>query len=331
MANGKSKWSTFLFSVALMISLGATLLGIYALKQTGSWALLDVGAGGLVFALATWGICRQIAAAREQTSERWEQFMATFTDRMEQFSVMLNVISEQQLLSDRGKTVVFRDKDRDALRRAIREEMARGQYDAALVLVNDMETAFGHKQEADVLRHEIEAQQDGVVRRVIGEAIGNIDRACTSEKWDEALWIARETMAHHAGHPMAITLEQHVLDRKNAFKQQLLNRWKDAVARKDIDGSVAVLRQLDMYVSPEEVEQLKDGALEIFKIRIEQLREKFKQSVYEKKWNEVMQLAEDIITDFPTSKLAQEVRGVMEMVRNNNMQPGEAIVVPAGV
>src|SRR5581483_1427236 len=105
-------------------------------------ALLASGVMGLIGVLAAWPITLSIDAARRPTLEHQEQLLTNLTERMEQISVMLNLISEQQLLSDKAKSVAFREKDRDALRRAIPEEMARSDWESALALVNDMEATF---------------------------------------------------------------------------------------------------------------------------------------------------------------------------------------------
>ena len=270
---------------------------------------------GLVLTLLAWAICRQIKSSASQNADRLTEITNLVAERMEQFSVMLNLISEQQLISERAKAVAFRDKDYDALHRAIREEMARGQYDAALLLVNDVENSFGYKQESEQLRAEIAQLRDAAIRRIATEAIAQIDRDCTAERWDQAIELAERLAATYPGHEMTVPLRQQVLQRKDAVKQTLLQRWRDAVALKDIDGSINILRQLDIYVTAEEVSQLRDGALEIFKARIERLREHFKKDVHEKNWADAIQVGQDILADFPTSKLAQEVRDMMDMLQ----------------
>lgn len=279
-----------------------------------------IAASGLVLALLAWAVCRQVESSARRTAGNLTDITNLVSERMEQFSVMLNLISEQQLISERAKAVAFRDKDYEALHRAIREEMARGQYDAALLLVNDVENSFGYKQESQQLRDEIAQLRDAATRRIATEAIAQIDRDCSAEKWDQALGLADRLSTTYPGHEMVVPLRQQVLQRKEAVKQVLLQRWRDAVARKDIDGSIDILRQLDIYVTAEEVSQLRDGALEIFKARIERLRERFKKSVQDKNWADAIEVGQDILADFPTSKLAQEVRDMMDMLQTRKAE-----------
>ena len=103
---------------------------------------------------------------------------------MEQFAVLLNLLSEQQLLSDRAKSVAFREKDRDALRRAIQEEMNKQDWDAAMRLADEIEGEFGYRTEAARFRDEIRQRQQDTVRRQIQEVVAVIDRHTRSEQWN---------------------------------------------------------------------------------------------------------------------------------------------------
>lgn len=315
--DSKRTWGVWpmILILAILLSLTICAWGVYEFSQSrGLWVLLG-GLLAVVMVLCAWTVGLRIGSGSRTLDGAIRQMNSLVAERLEQFSVMLNLISEQQLLSERTKMVAFRDKDRDAVNRAIREELARGQYDAALLLVNDMEAAFGYKQDAEGLRGEIAQLRDENIRRTVAEASVQIDRSCTSEKWDEALELAQQLQATFPDHELTRQLPEQILQRKESVKQQLLARWKDAVARKDIDGSVDILRQLDLYVTAEEVAELKDGALEIFKARIERLRERFKEDVQERKWAEAIQVGEDIVTEFPTSRIAQEVRDMMDTLR----------------
>ena len=63
--------------------------------------------------------------------------------RLEQLVTLMGRISEQQLLSDRARSVAFRDKDREAIRTAINEELLQGEWEAAFALADQFEQAAG--------------------------------------------------------------------------------------------------------------------------------------------------------------------------------------------
>ena len=318
-------FASAVFALALVGAIALAVVGIVVYMQTQVYVPLLAGVLAVIMTLIVYAASCRISAAMEHGFKSWQDFSVIVNERLEQFSVMVNLVSEQQLISERTKSVVFRDKDHEALNRAVREEMGRGQYDAALVLVNDMENTFGYKQEADDLRVEIAQMRDGVTRRAISDAIMQIDRDCSAENWDSALLLVEQTVSNYPGHELTADLPQQILHRKEAIKQQLLQRWRDAVARKDYDQSVEALQALDIYVTAEEVAQLREGALESFKARIEQLRQQFIACVHEKQWVEAQRVGQDILREFPTSKAAQEVRDRMDTLKERAEE-----TIPAG-
>jgi membrane protein implicated in regulation of membrane protease activity len=301
------------FALAALLAVAAIVVGAVLAARFGEWTLLSAGVVGVVALLGLWGVAAQSDSCR--TDEILERYSAAFAERTEQFSVMLNVISEQQLLSDRGKAVAFREKDRDALNRAIREEMASQQWDAALLLVADMETAFGYKEEALKLRAEIAQQREAHERRVLTDARLRIDRECASEKWDDALAEAQRLEQLYPGRELTLNLAQEVAARKEAYKNRLLAGFNDAIARKDDEAAMAILQQLDTYLTSEEVHKIQESARGFLKARIESYREKYATCVREGRWRDAIRIGEDILAGFPTSKLAQEVRDMMETLR----------------
>ena len=91
-------------------------------------------------------------------------------------AILINMISEQQLLSDRAKSIAFRVKDREALRRAISEEVAKQDWEAALVLADEIERGFGYRGEAARVWQEVDQRRREAVQRQINDALGTIDR-----------------------------------------------------------------------------------------------------------------------------------------------------------
>lgn len=312
---------TWVFVLAMLFAVAVLALGAVVGVRQGQWAMLAAGCVSVVAVIVAWAMALQLAIVHGQSQTAWEQFNTTFTERMEQFSVMLNVISEQQLLSDRGKAVAYRDKDREALHRAIREETAGQHYDAAMLLVSDMENAFGYKQEAEQLRAEINQSRDNVIRRIATDARVRIDHACNSEKWDDALAEANRLSTLYPGHELTAGLPDEVQSRKDQFKRHLLDSFRDAIGRKDEESAMALLNQMDMYLTADEVREIRETAKGVLKARIEGYRERYTACVREGKWRDAIRIAEDIIAEFPTSKLAGEVSGMMETLLSRASEP----------
>ena len=305
-----------LYGIALLVALVMVGLGIYLAVENKSWAMLAAGCASLIGVLVTWALTKSIVQNSASDSRRSSDLGTILSERLQQLSVLLNVVSEQQLLSDRAKQVAFRDKDRDALRRAIKEDLSRKDWEAALALVTDMETTFGYKQEAEQYREEINNHRSEVFRRQIQEMIAKIDIHCRQEKWNEALRESEQLHRHYPENEQVQKLPQEIETRRQATKRQLLDAWNEAIARKDVDGSIEILRKLDLYLTHQEAESMQEAARGVFKEKLNQLRAQFTLAVQDKRFPEAVRVGEVITRDFPNSGIAREVRDIMESLRS---------------
>jgi hypothetical protein len=311
-----SRSFALIYGVVLLLALAMAAGGIWlAVQVPHSWVLLAAGGASLIAVLLAWPLATQLRLLYVDNRDRSERALTSINERFEQFSVMLNLISEQQLLSDRAKSVAFREKDSDALRRAIQEEILKQDWEAATSLANEMEKGFGYKQEADRLRNQISEKHNELIRRHITEAMAAIDRYARAEAWPDAFREAQRVAGQFPDSTMAQSLPAEVENRRQAQKKQLIDSWNDATARHDVDGAIEILKRLDMYLTPTEGEAFQETARGIFKEKLNILRTQFAVSVQDHNWNEALRLADVITRDFPNTQMAKEVREMMETLR----------------
>jgi tetratricopeptide (TPR) repeat protein len=308
-----------LFNVAYVLALAIALallgVGLSIAAHGQGHALLAGGVGSLVIVLVTWPLAISLMRTRRATESERGMLTKTVTDRLQEISTLLQLMSEQQLLSDRAKAVAYRGNDREALRRAIREEMNDKDWDAALVLANEMETQFGYTQEAAALRTEINNNRTEVIGRQITETVNLIDQHTRAERWNQALREADQLLHIYPNNEQVKRLPQEIENRRQGHKKQLLDSWKEAVARKDVDGSIEILKKLDLYLTPVEAEAMQETARGIFKEKLNNLKDQFSKSVHEENWNEAIRIGDTIMHDFPNSRIALEVKDTMEALR----------------
>lgn len=301
-----------------LICAATLVLLAFGIKQAATghgWMLFSAGCCTVALVLVTWPLAHALRRNQILAETNEAAVLTTVTDRLQQLAVLLELISEQQLLSDRAKSVAFRDKDRDALRRAIQEEILRQDWEAALVLAGEIETEFGYRQESERFREQINEKRRDAVRRQITDAVMVVDRHIRAEQWGLALKEADRLLGVYPDEPRIQHLPQEIVARRNQQKQRLLDGWKEALARRDTDGSIEILKQLDNYLTPSEAESLQDSARGVFKEKLTHLRDQFAQVVQDHKWAEAVQLGDTIMTDFPNTRIAQEVREKMDVLR----------------
>jgi hypothetical protein len=322
-ADGRNGW---LYALAMLAAIAVVGLGLYLALSGAGWAMLAAGAAGVIAVACAWPIASLLYSAHERNSEAARELRDLMNERLQQICVMMNQLSDQQVLSDRAKSIAYRDKDREALRRAIQEEIAQQDWEAALVLVEDMEAAFGYRQEAERFREEIGQRRQDVVRRQIAEVTATIERHARGEQWPEALNEAQRLAALYPDNEQARRLPQEVEQRRDAHKQRLIDGFRQAIERKDVDGGIELLKQLDSYLSSSEAEAIQGDARALFREKLNALRQQFAEAVHQHRWSEALRIGDEIIRDFPNSGIAREVREKMDALRQRANEPAPAEV-----
>jgi outer membrane protein assembly factor BamD (BamD/ComL family) len=312
------------YAFALLLALATLGVGIYRLARDGGtdWTMLAAGALALVAVAVTWPIAAALGSRAGPAGGAAAD--GAWTAKLDQLATALNRISDQQLLSDRAKHIAYRDKERDALRRAIQEDIARKDWDGAMKLADDIEREFGYKAEADRLRAEIRVKCDECARRELDEGLAAVDKHTRAEQWNNALREAETMLAKFPDNERVRNLPQEIETRRQGHKRQLLESWHEAVARHDVDGSIEILKQLDTYLTPKEAEALQETARGIFREKLNSLGKQFAVSVQEHRWHDALGVGDQIVRDFPNTRIAQEVREKMDVLRKRATEPAHA-------
>jgi hypothetical protein len=318
---------SWMYAIVLFVALAVFGVGIFLAVQDPSrrdWSMLAAGCVSLLLVLTTWPLAIAMTGARDHAVKRGDEVTQELTERLQSMSVVLNEIHESNMLSDRAKAVAYREKDRDALRRAIREDIAKRDWEAALVLADDMERVFGYRQEAMKYRDEINKAQEDVIRRHINEGMAVIDRHCRAEAWSDALREAERMISAFRGDPQVMNLPQDIENRRQTHKNQLTASFQDALNRKDNDGAIEILKKLDLYLTRSEADQMQDTVRNLFKEKIHDLRTQFALAVQDHKWTEAVRIGEAIVRDFPNSGIAREVKDKLDTLRQRAAEPQTA-------
>ena len=100
-------------------------------------------------------------------------------------------------------------------------------------------------------------------------------------------------------------------------KKVLLNSWDDAVKRQLTDRGLEILRELDVYLTPNEALALQEAARDIFRNKLHSLGVRFSLAISGKQWQNAINTGQEIIKDFPNSRMAEEIRERMDILKQN--------------
>ena len=95
----------------------------------------------------------------------------------------------------------------------------------------------------------------------------------------------------------------------------LLNLWDDAVKREATDRSLEILRELDIYLTPNEGLALQEAARDVFRNKLHNIGVQFSIAVSGRKWQKALDAGQQIIREFPNSRMAQEIRERLDALK----------------
>lgn len=291
-------WTTVLFSVLLLMGMAVTGLGLYLALDGQGFEVLALGVLAVVVPASIAPL-----ASRPQSAQADPQVD------------LLRQINDRIHMSELMRRTLDRERDRQALRVAIVADIEKQDYEAALALVDEMAQQFGYVEEAEQYRQQIIDARARKREQSIEEAVRRIDVVCSRYDWplaereiDRLLRLFPED-ARIAGLPRR--LEHAREDHKRELERDFLRASEVGNTEK----AMAMLKELDMYLSPQEAEAYLETARGVISQARENVAVRFRLAVSDRDWVEALQIGEQIIREFPNSKMADEARGMMDVLR----------------
>ncbi len=242
---------------------------------------------------------------------------------------LLGSVAENTRISDAAKALAHRDQESDALRTAIRDDVRNEKWELALNLVDEMERRFGYKEEADRLRDEVDEARNIAIQAKLQEAIEMIESHFQSHQWDRAQGEIDRLLNALPDDAMVLGLQDRMKVLMEEHKQELKLAWEEAVRRSDTDLAIDILKDLDQYLSPAEVQALQSSARDVFKEKLLQRGVQFRFAVTEKRWSDALTIGLELMREFPNTRMANEVREALDTLRERARAAAEPEAVQA--
>lgn len=296
------------------VSTGGVQAGPVGATESMLWVVLVTAElVALMWSIVIYGLVRVVAAGQGATTSLGSRIDRIET-LMDETSRGIRELAELAPLSDRAKRLLHRDREVEALREAIHEDIIRQDYTRAEDLAKTVETELGYGAEAAELRAEIAKSRNATVEEKIDLAIARIDELCNERKWARALRETQRVLRLFPNNPKVAALPDRIMEARNNVKRQLLQAYGEAVRKNDVDSGVKLLQELDTYLTPQEGAALQESARGVFKARLHNLGVQFAICVTDQRWQDAITAGEAIIAEFPNSRFAQEVREKMRLL-----------------
>lgn len=227
----------------------------------------------------------------------------------------LRSLGEQAALSDDARRVLHRSRERTLLRRAIEEDIAAEDWDAALVLSSELADRFGYRQDAEDFRRRIDLSRRAVVDQQLNTAMARVEDLVLHRHWDEALREADRVGRVFPDAPRAQAAPDRVRRELERFKADLERQFLEAAEDERVEEAMDLLKRLDLHLREDEAAPLREVARGVIGKARDNLGAKFKLAVRDKRWVEAATHGERVIAEFPNSKMAAEVRELLDGIR----------------
>ena len=239
------------------------------------------------------------------------------TGALEKISAGLAQINHSTRVSETAKAIAFRDADRLSLRQAVFEKLQMQDFQGAKNIINEIAQRPEYSDLAKDLGDQAEKYRTATAQERTNQMIAHIYKLIDDCQWVRASSQIEELIKASPDSERAKAMRQELLGKKEERKKILLAAWDDAVHQHETDRSLEILKELDHYLTPNEGLALQEAAKDVFKEKLHNLGEQFSLLVTEKQWNSALDIGQQIVEDFPNSKMAEEIRAKMDVLRQN--------------
>ncbi|MFG0243179.1 MAG: hypothetical protein ACF8R9_10380 [Phycisphaerales bacterium JB054] len=300
-------------------AVGAVSLAIFGFR-TESDGILAMGALAIVLVLAVAPISFASASMGGGGGGAPSPDAAAMLAELTKLRSAVNRLQEYQSLSDDARRVLNRARERDLLVRAIEEDIASEDWDAAVVLCNELANRFGYREDAEQFRQRVEQARSETRDRNVAAAIAALDGLIVQRRWEHGIAHAESIQRLYPDSSRAAGLRQRVENARDRYKTDLERRFLHAAQGETPDEAMALLKELDAYLTEGEAEPFRELARGVIGKARENLGAAFKLAVRDHRWKDAAGLGERIIADFPNSRMAEEVRSMIGGVRERAAQ-----------
>lgn len=310
----------FKWHIAIIVATlaGVVLLALFTniFEQSESVRQLVWLMGGLIFLgalLVMLSRVSRIVSTLNENSARLEEASKALVG----ISEGLTQINHSTRISDAAKAIAFREDDKRSLREAVFERLKRNDFEGAYEVVDEIEHHSEYRLLAEELRRQVDNYRNATEDERVDQAIAQVEKLFDIGQWVKASLQIESLIRLHPQSEKIKALRQRLVERKEERKRILLAAWDDAVTRQETDRSLEILRELDMYLTPNEALALQEAAKDVFRTKLHNLGVQFALAVSEKQWSNALEIGQQIMRDFPNSRMSVEIREKLHVLRQN--------------
>ena len=258
----------------------------------------------------------KILLSIQQNEQRLEKIAGT----LEKNRSLLMQINQNSRLSENAKAIAFHDIDKQTLRDSVFEKLQQQDFEGTYELIDEIAGSTTYQRFAEQLKADADSYKDATNTERVSQVIVHIEKFFETHQWSKASGYIERLIKAEPQSEKAKQMRRSLFDKKQERKKILLTAWDDAIKREDTDRSLEILKELDLYLTPNEGLALQEAAKDVFKNKLHSLGVKFSLAVSEKAWENAFEAGQQITAEFPNSKMAEEIREKIDILRQK-VQP----------
>lgn len=311
------KWHIVVICIAVAIVLVLNLYtDIFQSSETDSLRQLLFLLGALIFLIALLVILSRVIKILDALKDNSSK-LEGLTGALEKIHTGLTQINHSTRISETAKAIAFREADRQSLREAVFEKLQMQDYTAANDIINEISKRPEYMELAEELKSQAEQYHNATDQERLNQIIEHIEKLIIECQWSRAGAQIEGLISNYPDSEKAKTMRQVLHDKKQERKRILLAAWDDAITHEETDRSLDILKELDQYLTPNEALALQEAASDVFRTKLHNLGVQFSIAVTEKRWTSALDIGQQIVNDFPNSKMAQEIRMKLDILKQN--------------
>ena len=320
---GQFKWHIVsIYAAVIIIALLGVFTGIFKTSRDGAIPQI-VWLGAVVVLLVAVIMVLSNVLRISDAIKTSDKKIEVLSEVLEKTRTELVQISHNTRLSETAKAIASRDADRISLREAVFDKLQAQDFKTAYEIIEEIAHSVLYQELADNLRAEADKYRDASEADRANQVVTHIEELLDNYQWAKASTLIERLIAAAPTHEPAKALRQKLFDKKAERKKMLMKMWDNSVQRQTTDRSLEILRELDQYLTPNEGLALQEAAKDVFRNKLHNFGVQFSLAVSGKQWTRALDTAEHIIADFPNSKMAEEIRGKIEILRKKSQEQGD--------
>jgi len=305
-------WRVISFALA---TLGLLLLLVGILTKSPFLAMFGgavLAIGGFVAIIALQIVVFNLSDTASQNQSK----LTAISSAIKEHSDLLKRISSDVKLSETSKRIAFKEADREGLRDFVLDMLHKHNFEKTDAAINEIAQTSSYEDFAETLRAEVKSYKEADKKERVNKIISHINMLMEKYQWVKAGQQVESLVAAFPDSEAAKNMPEVLSNKKEQRKRELLEKWNQTVNRNDTDGSLLILRELDLYLTPSEALALQESAKDAFRSKLHNLGVQFSMEASDKQWTKAIVTGAEIIKKFPNSKMADEIKGKMDIMQS---------------